>query len=78
MVLVPYVPDPYFFSPAPTLMSFADIWGVDQGTDLDESHFSPRLVYPVEQLCGINKSMCMRNSMGKKALRSVSLSKTLY
>lgn len=64
--------------PSTYRMSYADIWRADQGTDLDESNFAPWLVCPVEQFCGNNKSMHIRNSMGEKALRSVLLSKTLY
>lgn len=64
--------------PSTYRMSYAVIWRLDQRTDMDESHFAPWLVCPVEQFCDINKRMHIRNSMGEKALRSVLLSKTLY
>lgn len=46
-------------------MSYADIWRADQGTDLDQSHYAPWLVCPVEQFCDVNKRM-HRNSKEKK------------
>lgn len=64
--------------PSTYRVNYTDIWRAAQGTDLDQSHYAPWLVCPVEQFCDINKRMHRDSKGRKKTLRSVLLSKALY